>query len=43
MAKIRNPTMMAQGADTFVQIFYDESAKKLFKPLKDLEGRKSSE
>jgi protein phosphatase-4 regulatory subunit 3 len=43
MAKIRNPTMMTQGADTFVQIFYDESAKKLFKPLKDLEGRKSSE
>lgn len=40
MAKMRNP--LIPSADTFVQSFYDESAKKLFKPLKDLEGRNLS-
>jgi protein phosphatase 4 regulatory subunit 3 len=35
--RIQNP-----GTDQFIQHFYDESAKKLFKPLKDLENRKSS-
>jgi protein phosphatase-4 regulatory subunit 3 len=29
--------------DSFIQNFYDESARKLFQPLKDLEGRESSE
>lgn len=29
--------------DAFVQVFYEESARKLFKPLKDLEKRESSE
>ncbi|MBE7181179.1 MAG: hypothetical protein INR71_08220 [Terriglobus roseus] len=28
-------------ADTFIQSFYDDSAKKLFQPLKDLETRES--
>jgi protein phosphatase-4 regulatory subunit 3 len=28
--------------DSFIQNFYDDSARKLFQPLKDLEGRESS-
>nr|GFD55358.1 hypothetical protein [Tanacetum cinerariifolium] len=27
--------------DSFVQNFYDESARKLFQPLKELEGKES--
>lgn len=38
MAKVRST---APQPENFVQEFYNESAKKLFKPLKDLENRKS--
>ncbi|KAF2015290.1 DUF625-domain-containing protein [Aaosphaeria arxii CBS 175.79] len=43
LAKIRGslPTMPHQ--DSFIQTFYDESARKLFQPLKDLEGRENME
>ncbi len=43
LAKMRaNPPSVPQ-AEAFIQNFYDDSAKKLFQPLKALEGRKSSE
>lgn len=41
LAKVRGSTPSIPQTDTFIQNFYDESAKKLFQPLKDLEGRKS--
>jgi protein phosphatase 4 regulatory subunit 3 len=38
----RNPGNAATSqTDTFIQSFYDESAKKLFQPLQDLEKRES--
>jgi len=42
MAKIRHPSMMINGVSEFVQSFYNESARKLFKPLRDLATRSSS-
>ncbi|KAK8194717.1 component of IIS longevity pathway SMK-1-domain-containing protein [Phyllosticta capitalensis] len=41
LAKTRHPAHSISGTDTFIQNFYDESAKKLFQPLKDLQGRES--
>ncbi|KAF2144112.1 uncharacterized protein K452DRAFT_153248 [Aplosporella prunicola CBS 121167] len=41
LAKARGNTPTAPQTETFIQAFYDESAKKLFQPLKDLENRKS--
>ncbi|KAK8152679.1 component of IIS longevity pathway SMK-1-domain-containing protein [Phyllosticta citribraziliensis] len=41
LAKTRHPAHPISGTDTFIQNFYDESAKKLFQPLKDLQGRES--
>ncbi|KAL2355848.1 component of IIS longevity pathway SMK-1-domain-containing protein [Cryomyces antarcticus] len=40
-AKLRSITPTALQTETFIQNFYDESAKKLFQPLKDLEYRES--
>lgn len=42
LAKIRGSLPTMPQADSFIQNFYDESARKLFQPLKDLEGRESS-
>lgn len=42
LSKFRNPNLVSNGASEFVQVFYDESCKKLFKPLKDLNQRKTS-
>jgi len=39
--KPRTNPATANQTDTFIQNFYDESAKKLFQPLKDLEHRQS--
>jgi protein phosphatase-4 regulatory subunit 3 len=41
ITRLRSTGLVGAGAEQFVQHFYDESAKKLFKPLKDLENRKS--
>ncbi|OCK77106.1 DUF625-domain-containing protein [Lepidopterella palustris CBS 459.81] len=41
LAKVRGGISAIPQTDSFIQNFYDESAKKLFQPLKDLEGRKS--
>ncbi|TKA79362.1 hypothetical protein B0A49_01009 [Cryomyces minteri] len=41
LAKMRSSTPTAPQTETFIQNFYDESAKKLFQPLKDLEYRES--
>lgn len=41
LAKFRGGVPSIPQTDPFIQNFYDESAKKLFQPLKDLEGRKS--
>lgn len=41
LAKIRNNAATAPQTETFIQHFYDDSAKRLFQPLKDLEHRKS--
>ena len=38
LAKVRSNNAQPQ-ADSFIQTFYDESAKKLFQPLKELEKR----
>lgn len=42
LAKVRSSIPSAPQADGFIQNFYDESARKLFQPLKDLETRESS-
>lgn len=43
LAKVRGQLPpMPPHTDSFIQNFYDESARKLFQPLKDLEGRTSS-
>jgi protein phosphatase-4 regulatory subunit 3 len=39
MTRSRTNAAISQGADQFVQHFYDESVKKLFKPLMSLENR----
>ncbi|KAL5372831.1 hypothetical protein DPSP01_013201 [Paraphaeosphaeria sporulosa] len=41
LAKVRGQLPPLPQTDTFIQNFYDESARKLFQPLKDLEGRES--
>lgn len=41
LAKVRSNAPSAP-TETFIQNFYEDSAKKLFQPLKDLEGRDSS-
>jgi protein phosphatase-4 regulatory subunit 3 len=43
LAKVRNQLPPLAQTDTFIQNFYDESARKLFQPLKDLDGRETSE
>jgi len=43
LAKMRGQLPSIPQTDSFIQNFYDESARKLFQPLKDLEGRESSE
>ncbi|KAG8624738.1 hypothetical protein KVT40_007805 [Elsinoe batatas] len=40
LAKIRSNATTVPQTETFIQNFYDESAKKLFQPLKELEPRK---
>ena len=42
LVKIRGPLPSIPQTDSFIQNFYDESARKLFQPLKELEGRQSS-
>lgn len=42
LTKMRGGPPTGPQTDSFIQSFYDESAKKLFQPLKDLEGRESS-
>ncbi|KAF2852724.1 DUF625-domain-containing protein [Plenodomus tracheiphilus IPT5] len=41
--KMRGQLPSIPQTDSFIQNFYDESARKLFQPLKDLEGRDSME
>ncbi|KAL9097410.1 MAG: hypothetical protein Q9165_000305 [Trypethelium subeluteriae] len=41
LAKMRTNGVAQPLADNFIQNFYDESAKKLFQPLKDLEKREN--
>ncbi|KAF2106930.1 component of IIS longevity pathway SMK-1-domain-containing protein [Lophiotrema nucula] len=41
LAKIRGALPSIPQTDSFIQGFYDDSARKLFQPLKDLEGRES--
>lgn len=41
MTKARSSHPAIGQADSFIQSFYDESARKLFQPLKDLEERES--
>ncbi|KAF1847294.1 DUF625-domain-containing protein [Cucurbitaria berberidis CBS 394.84] len=41
LAKMRGQLPSIPQTDSFIQNFYDESARKLFQPLKDLEGRQS--
>ncbi|KAF2763504.1 DUF625-domain-containing protein [Pseudovirgaria hyperparasitica] len=40
-ARMQSRAIVNPQADSFVQSFYDESARKLFKPLKDLEHRET--
>jgi protein phosphatase-4 regulatory subunit 3 len=42
LAKMRGQLPSIPQTDSFIQNFYDESARKLFQPLKELEGRESS-
>jgi protein phosphatase 4 regulatory subunit 3 len=42
LAKIRGSLPSIPQTDTFIQNFYNDSARKLFQPLKDLEGKESS-
>ncbi|KAI9719629.1 MAG: hypothetical protein M1812_003400 [Candelaria pacifica] len=41
LAKVRAAAQSNPQTESFIQNFYEESAKKLFQPLKDLEGRDS--
>ncbi|KAH8719295.1 component of IIS longevity pathway SMK-1-domain-containing protein [Phaeosphaeriaceae sp. PMI808] len=41
LAKMRGQLPSIPQTDSFIQNFYDESARKLFQPLKDLESRES--
>lgn len=41
-AKLRNQAAVSQQNDSFLQAFFDKSAKKLFQPLRELSDRKSS-
>ena len=41
LAKYRNSHAATQQTESFIQDFYEKGAKKLFKPLKDLEERES--
>ncbi|KAF1961675.1 DUF625-domain-containing protein [Byssothecium circinans] len=41
LAKVRGQQTPLPQTDSFVQNFFDESARKLFQPLKDLEGQES--
>ncbi|OAK97227.1 DUF625-domain-containing protein [Phaeosphaeriaceae sp. SRC1lsM3a] len=41
LAKMRGQLPSIPQTDSFIQNFYDDSARKLFQPLKDLEGRES--
>ncbi|KAF2026940.1 DUF625-domain-containing protein [Setomelanomma holmii] len=41
LAKMRGQLPSIPQTDSFIQNYYDESARKLFQPLKDLEGRES--
>ncbi|KAF2789199.1 DUF625-domain-containing protein [Melanomma pulvis-pyrius CBS 109.77] len=43
LAKVRGQLPSMPQTDSFIQNFYDESARKLFQPLKDLEGKESME
>lgn len=43
MGKARGNVQANPQTESFIQAFYNDAAKKLFKPLKDLERRKSSE
>jgi protein phosphatase-4 regulatory subunit 3 len=43
MAKVRTMGVITGSSEQFAQSFYDESAKKLFRPLRDLADRPSSE
>jgi len=42
LAKMRGQLPSIPQTDSFIQNFYDESARKLFQPLKELESRESS-
>jgi protein phosphatase-4 regulatory subunit 3 len=42
LAKMRGTLPSIPQTDSFIQTFYDDSARKLFQPLKDLEGKESS-
>lgn len=42
LVKVRGQLPIMPQTETFIQTFYDDSARKLFQPLKDLEGRESS-
>jgi protein phosphatase-4 regulatory subunit 3 len=42
LAKMRGQLPSIPQTDSFIQNFYDDSARKLFQPLKDLEGKESS-
>jgi protein phosphatase 4 regulatory subunit 3 len=41
LAKVRGTLPSIPQTDVFIQTFYDDSARKLFQPLKDLEGKES--
>lgn len=41
LAKVRSQLPSMPQTDNFIQTFYDESARKLFQPLRNLEGRQS--
>jgi protein phosphatase-4 regulatory subunit 3 len=41
LAKVRGSMAPVPQTESFIQSFYDESAKKLFQPLKNLQDRKS--
>ena len=43
MFKIRQAPAISAQTENFIQNFYDEAAKRLFAPLKELEGRESGE
>ncbi|KAF1829273.1 DUF625-domain-containing protein [Decorospora gaudefroyi] len=43
LAKMRGQLPSIPQTDSFIQNFYDESARKLFQPLKNLESRESME